>query len=80
MLCARKGDIESSFGGPLVWLPLKNKKACRVGVTTYVDGNDKDKSGHWIEWHFNTMTRFEKALKQPLQDIAESLRFNTTNT
>lgn len=80
MLYARKEEIESSFGGPLVWLPLENKKACRVEVTTDVDGYDKDKWSQWIEWHLNTMTRFEKALKQPLQGIAKSLRSNTTNT
>lgn len=73
-LYEQKAEIESQFGQPLVWLPLPNKKACRVQFEKSVDGYDKGNWPDMISWLVTHMTRLEFALRKPLDQIKRELR------
>lgn len=73
-LKAQKEMIEASFGEQLVWLPLPDKKACRLQYTKAVDGYDKANWPDMIEWMVLHMARFENALRDPLKIINQQLK------
>ncbi|WP_299257488.1 DUF4268 domain-containing protein [uncultured Kushneria sp.] len=70
----QKDTIEENFDAPLIWLPLPDKKACRLQYTKAVDGYDKANWPAMIEWMVHHMTRFENALRDPLRSINQQLR------
>lgn len=71
---SKKGKIEESFGEPLEWMRLNDKKSSRVQFSCKADGFNKDHWNDWIEWHLKYMTKLEKAIKTPLQQAAEALK------
>ena len=73
-LHAQKQIIETAFGSPLIWMPLPDKKVCRIVYATTVDGFDKDNWPGMIEWLVEHMTRLELALREPLRVINQQLR------
>ncbi|TDX26021.1 uncharacterized protein DUF4268 [Modicisalibacter xianhensis] len=70
----QKTAIEQTFGNKLIWLPLPPKKACRVQYAKAVDGYDKANWPEMIAWLVEHMTRLEKALKAPLQQINQKMK------
>lgn len=76
-LQAQQETIETAFGNELVWLPLPDKKACRIQFDKAVDGYNKANWPEMIEWLVEHMTRLEKALSGPLDKIRQELK--TTN-
>ena len=70
----RKEKIEESFGEPLQWLRLDEKKSCRIQFFCKADGFNKDHWQEWMEWHLKYMIKLEKAIKEPLQQAAEALK------
>jgi hypothetical protein len=78
-LYKRKDEIESAFGAPLHWMRLDDKKMSRIQFTSQADGYNRDRWSDHIEWHLAQMTRFEKALKQPLLKAAEALKKSPVN-
>lgn len=52
-----------TFGEPLEWLRLKDKKSCRIQYSCVVDGYNKDSWSKFVEWHLSNMARLEMALK-----------------
>jgi len=74
-----KEEIESAFGEPLRWMRLDDKKMSRIQFTIQADGYNREKWSEHIQWHLKQMTRFEKALKQPLHKAAEALKKSTVN-
>lgn len=76
-LQVEKDAIESSFGAALVWMPLPNRKSCRIHYAMPVDGYDKANWPEMIQWLVDHMTRLEKALSGPLDKVRQELK--TTN-
>lgn len=74
---AQKGKIETDFGDVLTWLPLPDRKACRIQYAKPLDGYDKANWPEMIRWLVEHMTRLEKALSGPLEKIKQELK--TTN-
>ncbi|MDC8803193.1 DUF4268 domain-containing protein [Halomonas pacifica] len=69
--------IEEAFGDSLDWLPLPNKKACRIQYAKPVDGDDKANWPEMIRWLVDHMTRLENALREPLKVINQQLKLAT---
>jgi hypothetical protein len=70
----QKASIEAKFGSALEWLPLPEKKSCRIQYGKPVDGYNKDNWPDMIQWLVKHMTRFELALRDPLKQINQQLR------
>lgn len=70
----KKEQIEESFGQPLEWLRLEDKKSSRIQFSCNVDGFNKEKWPECIQWHLENMIKLEKALKTPLQQAADALK------
>lgn len=73
-LLGKKEKIEESFGQPLEWLRLDDKKSSRIQFSCNVDGFNKEKWPECIQWHLENMIKLEKALKTPLQQAADALK------
>lgn len=73
-LCAQKDAIEQTFGQPLEWLRLDDKKSCRIQFSCAAEGFNKDRWEEWTAWHLEQMTKLEKAMKTPLQKAAQALK------
>ena len=73
-LHARREEIEAHFGQPLEWLPLPDKKSCRIRYAKPVDGYDKANWPGMIQWMVQHMTRLENALREPLKAINQQLK------
>ena len=73
-LLQQKEGIEASFGEPLQWLRLDEKKQSRVEFSVVADSNNKEHWPEWITWHLEHMSKLEQALKGPLQQAAEALK------
>ncbi|MDR5904802.1 DUF4268 domain-containing protein [Franzmannia qiaohouensis] len=76
-LNASREEIEEAFGDSLDWLPLPNKKACRIQYAKPVDGYDKANWPGMIQWMVQHMTRLESALREPLKAINQQLKLAT---
>lgn len=73
-LQAQQSAIESAFGNALVWLPLPEKKACRIQLEQAVDGYNKANWPAMIEWLVVHMTQLEQALSGPLDKVRQALK------
>lgn len=73
-LCAQKDVIEQTFGQPLEWLRLDDKKSCRIQFSCAAEGFNKDRWEEWTTWHLEQMIKLEKAMKTPLQKAAQALK------
>jgi hypothetical protein len=73
----RKDQIQETFGQPLEWLRLDDKKSSRIQFSCDADGFNKEHWAEWVQWHLEHMTKFENALKTPLQSVSEALKNNT---
>ena len=76
-LYGQRDDIESSFGFPLEWLRLDDKKASRIQLRKEFDGYNREQWQDMIDWLVDHMIRLEKAFKSPLHAANEKLK-NTT--
>ena len=74
LLFGLKDEIEASFGSPLVWLRLNDKKSSRIQFSCAAEGFNKDTWGESISWHLEYMSRLERSLKAPLQKATEALK------
>lgn len=77
---AQKEQIESSFGAELTWMPLPNRKACRIHYAKPMDGYDKANWPEMIQWLVEHMTRLEKALSGPLETVRQKLKNTDLNS
>lgn len=67
---ASKDQIESRFGGPLVWERMDNKKGCRVKYV--IERGHRSSEVEWPEIQLemvNAMCRFESALKPAVDSL-----------
>lgn len=69
-LSERKESIEDTFGEPLTWEPIEDKRACRIKKRVFDNGlTDED---HWDETQeemVDAMYRFYNALDPHLSDL-----------
>lgn len=73
-LLAQKQQIETAFAAELDWLPLPERKACRIQFAKPVDGYNKDHWPEMIKWLVEHMTRLDHALHSHLEKIKPELR------
>ncbi|MDE1347883.1 DUF4268 domain-containing protein [Vibrio aestuarianus] len=73
-LFEQKDQIDSSFGEPLEWLRLDDKKQSRIQFSCKVEGFNKDIWHDHITWHLEHMVKLEKALKASLLQASERLK------
>jgi len=73
-LQAQQQPIETRFGHSLEWLPLPDKKSCRIQYAKPVDGYDKANWPDMIQWLIEHMTKLEIALREPLKIINQQLK------
>jgi hypothetical protein len=70
----QKAEIESVFGNKLNWMPLPNRKASRIQYSNTVDGYDKENWPEMIYWLVENMTKFEMALRKPLEKLNQEIK------
>lgn len=69
-LLVHKEEIEEAFGGTLEWMPLENKRACRIRHRTEAGGyRDEDAWPAAHEEMVDAMVRMERALRPHLQRL-----------
>lgn len=73
-LYSNRDALEHEFGHPLVWLPLPDKKACRIQFAKPVDGYDKANWPDMIDWMVSNMTKFESVFHPRLMQINQQLK------
>lgn len=78
-LLAHKPRIEAKFGAPLNWLPLEDKKACRIAYALPVDGYNPENWPRIITWMIEHMTALEAAMQQALKQAMQELRQQGTS-
>lgn len=69
-LFAKKDQIETGFGGPLIWERLDDKQACRIRAS--VSGSYYDPEENWPAIHNNmtsVMNRLETAIRPHLKSL-----------
>ncbi len=76
-LQSQKEEIERDYGDALEWLRLDDKKSSRIQFAYKADGFNKEQWTEWVDWHLDSMSKLEKALKAPLQKAAEELKKKT---
>lgn len=74
LLVTKKQEIESKFGAELEWLRLDDKKASRIQFRKEFDGYNNENWPEIIKWLVAEMIKFEKAVKQPLNDANKALK------
>ena len=74
-----KNEIEKTFGEPLEWIRLDDKKICRIQFSHKVDGYNKEEWIKYIYWHLEYMSKFERAFKTPLKKAVNALKQHSTN-
>jgi hypothetical protein len=67
-------DIETAFGGSLVWEPLETKRACRIKAETEGNIFDAELWPSMIEFMTDAMVRMERAFQEPITRINAELR------
>jgi hypothetical protein len=60
---AKKESIEATFGGPLSWEDLPNRRACRIAIWGEGDVLSTDEHDRYIDWFFDTSDRLRRALE-----------------
>lgn len=73
-LLTQKAKIEAKFGADLDWLPLKEKKACRIAYSMDMDGYNPENWPRIIVWMVDRMTALETAMDQSLKQAALELK------
>jgi hypothetical protein len=67
---ARRSEIEAVFGKPLIWEAPEDQRACHI--SSRLEGGWKAPEDEWPslqERLVETMMRFEKAVRGPIQDL-----------
>lgn len=64
VLLARRVELESAFGGPLLWEDLEGRKSARVTsmLDGYCDVTEDASWPAWVDWLIDTEGRFRAAL------------------
>ena len=78
-LFAQKDEIESVYGGQLVWERMDNSRACRIKAETEGNVYDEEFWPEMIEFMTDAMVRVEAAFRQPLAELNTELKA-ATNT
>jgi hypothetical protein len=65
-LASKKGLIEATYGGPLVWEELPGKRACRIADYATGDVVNGDSFDQYIDWFFDSGDRLRAAINAAL--------------
>ncbi|WP_156950893.1 MULTISPECIES: DUF4268 domain-containing protein [Bradyrhizobium] len=69
-----KAQVEATFGGPLIWERLDNKRASRIQTEEAGDFFDETDRPRLITFMVDAMYRFEASLKEPLSQLQRKRR------
>lgn len=70
----QKDEIEQSFGEPLDWRRMDDKKASRIICAQPFDGFNRDNWPEMIKWLQSHISRLENAFREPLTRLNQSLK------
>ena len=73
-LYAQRHQIEETFGHPLTWKRLDDKKSSRIQYDKPADSYNQDNWPDLIEWLAQHVVLLENALRGPLQRANQSLK------
>lgn len=74
-LLGKRSQIEADFGDALTWEEIPNKRASRVKYQSNAIGvYDESDWPESIYWLVDAMQRFERAMAEPLKQVAEMLK------
>jgi hypothetical protein len=69
-LFAKKNEIETEFGGPLMWQRLEDRRACRIKYIIQEAGlKDEEKWDELQDQMINKMIKLDQALKKHIKEI-----------
>lgn len=71
---AEKDKLEEQFGDALVWLPLPERKACRIQYGQSIDGFDQENWPWMIDWLITYMARLESTMRESLRNAGTELK------
>jgi len=79
-LLEHRGEIEETFGEPLDWLRMENKRPCCIKKETTLGGyrNPESEWPEIIAWMVDAMIRFEAALSPHLTQVEMELSSHAT--
>jgi hypothetical protein len=70
----QKDALEASFGTPLDWLRLDDKKTCRIVCAKPFDGYNRDSWPEMIDWLVERMKRLQETFHGPLSALKPQLQ------
>lgn len=73
LLLAQKDEIETEFGGPLVWERLDAKRACRIKSEREGNIFERERWPEMIDFMVKAMIKLEIVLKPRLQEVKTKL-------
>jgi hypothetical protein len=73
-LLEQKSIIETAFGADLEWLPLEDKKACRIAYSLEIESYNPENWPRIIEWMIDKMMGLESAIEKPLKQAMQELK------
>lgn len=65
----RKDRIEQTYGEPLAWEELPNRRASRVAAYTDGDVLDTDRHADFVAWFLDTQVRLRQAIDEVLPEV-----------
>ena len=73
-LFANKDQIERSFGAPLDWRRMDDKKASRIVFAQPFDGFDRTVWSQMINWLSEHIQKLEASFSEPLTRLNKQIR------
>jgi len=71
-LAERKDQIESIYGGELIWEELVGRRACRIADYSEGDVSNGDEFDRYVDWFFDSGVRLRRALEAAAATMGDS--------
>lgn len=68
-LDALRSPIEAAYGGPLEWLPIEGKRACRIADNSSGSIDQLERHDEFIDWFIDRGVRLRQALGQHAEGL-----------
>ena len=78
-LSSDKEQLETNFGGLLVWERMEDSRACRIKAEIEANVFDRNEWPRMIDFMTDAMVRIEKVFHDPLQKLNGELRSRSAN-
>ena len=69
LLKQQKSAIEEKVGSPLNWQEKTKGRACKILLSKSGDPTDESDRANQIEWMAQTLNKFDKAFRDPVQNL-----------